>query len=101
MTQAPLVHANGAAIPAIGLGTWPLRDEECVNAVRWALEAGYRHVDTAAMYGNEEAVGAGIRAGGIPRDEIFLTPKGWPDGTPPGPPRASAEASPRRLQLDA
>jgi diketogulonate reductase-like aldo/keto reductase len=101
MTQAPLVHANGADIPAIGLGTWPLRDEECVDAVRWAIAAGYRHIDTAAMYGNEEAVGAGIRAGGVDRDEIFVTTKVWPDDIAPGDLERSAEASLRRLKLDA
>jgi diketogulonate reductase-like aldo/keto reductase len=100
MSQAPLVHANGATIPALGLGTWQLGGEACVQAIRWALEAGYRHIDTAAMYGNEEAVGAGIRAGGVPRDEIFLTTKVWPDDLAPGDLERSAEASVRRLKLD-
>src|ERR671916_1046892 len=101
MSQAPLVHANGATIPAIGLGTWTLRGEACVEAVRWALAAGYRHVDTATMYGNEEAVGAGIRAGGLARDEVFVTTKVWPDDLAPGDLERSVEASLRRLRLDA
>ena len=100
MSQAPLVHANGATIPALGLGTWTLSGAACVEAVRWALGAGYRHVDTAAMYGNEEAVGAGIRAGGLARDEVFVTTKVWPDDLAPGDLERSAEASLRRLGLD-
>jgi diketogulonate reductase-like aldo/keto reductase len=101
MTKAPLVHANGAAIPAIGLGTWRLAGDEGAQAVRWAIETGYRHVDTAAMYGNEEAVGAGIRAGGIDRDEIFVTTKVWADDLAPGDLERSTEASLRRLRLEA
>ena len=62
-----IVKANGAEIPALGLGTWELRDEACSSLVSHALHTGYRHVDTAAMYGNEEAVGAGLRASGIAR----------------------------------
>ena len=100
MSHAPLVRANGAAIPAIGLGTWQLRDEGCVEAVRWALDAGYRHVDTASMYGNEEAVGEGLRAGGVRRDEVFVTTKVWPDDLAPGDLERSTEASLRRLGLD-
>jgi diketogulonate reductase-like aldo/keto reductase len=101
MTKAPLVHANGAAIPAIGLGTWQLRGENCVAAVRAALRAGYRHIDTAAMYGNEEAVGEGVRAGGVPRDEIFLTTKVWYEDLAPGDLERSAEASLKRLGVSA
>ncbi len=48
---APLVEANGAAIPALGLGTWEATDDSCIAAVQWAIEAGYRHIDTAARYG--------------------------------------------------
>jgi diketogulonate reductase-like aldo/keto reductase len=101
MTKAALVQANGAAIPAIGLGTWRLAGEEGAEAVRSALEAGYRHVDTAAMYDNEEAVGAGLRASGVPRDEIFITTKVWPEDLAPGDLERSAETSLKRLRLDA
>ena len=100
MSHAPLVRANGAAIPAIGLGTWDLRGEACATAVRWALQAGYRHIDTASMYDNEEAVGEGLRAGGVPRHEVFVTTKVWPDDLKPGDLERSAEASLRRLGLD-
>jgi diketogulonate reductase-like aldo/keto reductase len=99
MPQAPLVHANGASIPAIGFGTWTLRDEACTEAVQWALECGYRHVDTAAMYGNEEAVGAGLKGSGMPRDAIFVTTKVWHSDLEPKDLRRSAEASLRRLGL--
>jgi 2,5-diketo-D-gluconate reductase B len=68
---------RGVQVPALGFGTWPLKGEECREAVRDALSAGYRHVDTARMYGNEEEVGRGIREGGVPREEIFLTTKLW------------------------
>ncbi len=101
MTQAPLVHANGAAIPAIGLGTWTLRDGACAEAVQEAIAMGYRHIDTAAMYDNEEAVGAGIRASRFPREEVFVTTKVWHDSLAPGDLERSAEASLKGLRLDA
>ncbi len=73
---APTVAlSTGAAIPQIGLGTAPMRDEQVAPAVAAALEAGYRHVDTAEAYGNEAGVGEGIRASGVPRDEVFITTK--------------------------
>lgn len=101
MSHAPLVHANGAAIPALGFGTWQLSGDACTEAVGWALEAGYRHIDTASMYGNEEAVGAGMRASRLPRDQVFVTTKVWHDDLAPGDLERSAEASLRRLGLDA
>ncbi len=64
-----------AAMPAIGFGTWELRGEACADAVREALGAGYRHLDTAQSYENEEHVGRAIREVGVPRDELFLTTK--------------------------
>ena len=69
---------NGLEMPVLGLGTFKSqRGDETQNAVRWALEAGYRHIDTAAVYRNEQDVGAGIRDSGIPRQELFLTSKVW------------------------
>ncbi|HEX8530062.1 MAG TPA: aldo/keto reductase [Cytophagales bacterium] len=68
---------RGVQVPALGFGTWPLKGDECREAVRDALAVGYRHVDTARMYGNEEEVGRGIREGGVPRETIFLTTKLW------------------------
>ena len=73
------VQAHGAVIPALGLGTWELRGEQCTELVKAALDMGYRHVDTAQMYANEREVGQGIRASGVAREDIFLTTKIWPD----------------------
>src|ERR1700756_2048791 len=87
--------ADGNEIPLLGLGVWQVpNDEECVDAVRWALELGYRHIDTAQAYGNEEAVGRGIRESGVPRGEIFVTTKFYPGNTDPV---AEAERSLERL----
>ncbi|KAG5497673.1 hypothetical protein JKF63_03939 [Porcisia hertigi] len=70
--------SNGVKMPQLGLGVWQSRaGEETENAVKWALQAGYRHIDTAAIYRNEESVGAGLRASGVPREEVFLTTKLW------------------------
>ncbi|MDB5570157.1 MAG: 2,5-didehydrogluconate reductase [Hyphomicrobiales bacterium] len=94
---APRVHCNGAAIPAIGFGTWELSGAACQRAVEDALELGYRHLDTAAMYGNEAQVGAAIRASGVPRAEIFLTTKVWRDDIGAGALERSAAQSVVRL----
>jgi diketogulonate reductase-like aldo/keto reductase len=70
------VLADGNAIPLLALGVWQVPDgRECEDAVRWALEAGYRHVDTAQAYGNERSVGRALRDSRVPRDEIFITTK--------------------------
>jgi 2,5-diketo-D-gluconate reductase A len=69
----PLV--NGARIPHLGLGTWPLDDAAAEKAVAAAVESGYRLVDTAENYGNERGVGRGLRASGVPREELFVTTK--------------------------
>ena len=71
------IEANGARIPAIGLGTWELRGRTCARLVEQALRLGYRHIDTAQAYENEREVGDGLRASGVKRDEIFLTTKIW------------------------
>ena len=65
----------GLSIPSIGLGTWELRGRKCRRVVREALEVGYRHIDTAAMYENESEVGSGIVDSGVDRKEVFLTTK--------------------------
>lgn len=67
--------ANGVTIPVVGFGTWQIPNEEAYDAVMKALKAGYRHIDTAAAYRNEENVGKAIRESGIPRNEIFVTSK--------------------------
>lgn len=69
----PLLH--GAAMPQLGLGTWPMNDAQATNTVAAAVEMGYRLVDTAEAYGNERGVGAGLRSSGVARDELFVTTK--------------------------
>lgn len=66
---------NGLTIPKIGFGTWQAKDNEAKQSVLWALEAGYRHIDTAQGYNNEEQVGEALKESGVPREEIFLTTK--------------------------
>ena len=78
------VLADGTPMPMLGLGVWQVPNgQECVNAVRWALELGYHHIDTAQAYGNEESVGQALRDSGMPRDEVFITTKFYP-GPKPG-----------------
>jgi diketogulonate reductase-like aldo/keto reductase len=73
------VLADGNRIPMLGLGVWQVPNgAACVNAVRWALDLGYRHIDTAQAYGNEESVGRALRDSGVPRGEVFLTTKFFP-----------------------
>ncbi|HEX2712741.1 MAG TPA: aldo/keto reductase [Candidatus Acidoferrales bacterium] len=92
------VLADGKRIPVLALGVWQVPNgPECVNAVRWALEAGYRHIDTAQAYGNEESVGRGLRESGVPREEVFLTTKFYPARKDPV---AEAERSLKRLDVD-
>lgn len=69
--------ADGREMPCVGYGTWETPDEAAKSCVKAALEAGYRHIDTASAYSNEAGVGAGIRASGVKREEIFLTTKHW------------------------
>ena len=94
------VTAHGAKIPAIGFGTWPMRGEECVRAVAAALEAGYRHVDTASGYGNEREVGEAIRASGVPREEIFVTTKIGPSDLAEGVMQRAAATSLANLGME-
>lgn len=77
MTSPSLTFNDGRQIPQLGLGVWQTPNDGAANVVRIALEAGYRHVDTAAIYENEEGVGEGIRAAGLARDELFVTTKVW------------------------
>jgi diketogulonate reductase-like aldo/keto reductase len=68
---------NGVFIPIFGLGTWPLKGKEAYNATLWALEIGYRLIDTASFYGNEKEIGNALKMTDINRDEIFVTTKVW------------------------
>jgi methylglyoxal/glyoxal reductase len=89
------VLADGSRLPLLGLGVWQVPDgPECVDAVRWALEAGYRHIDTAQAYGNEASVGKALQESRVGRDEVFITTKFYP-GTKD--PVSAAEQSLQRL----
>ena len=78
ITLAPTLPFNdGRSIPQLGLGVWQVADDVAAQCVQTAIEAGYRHVDTAAIYENERGVGDGIHASGVERDELFVTTKLW------------------------
>ena len=94
-----IVEANGARIPAVGLGVMTLRDNVCVEIVSTALRDGYRHLDAAQMYGNEREVGEGLRASGVKREDIFLTTKVWHDKLRAGDLERSVDESLARLKL--
>jgi 2,5-diketo-D-gluconate reductase B len=98
--MTPTIIANGAEIPVMGFGTWELRGQTALHAVEEALDVGYRHIDTAVMYGNETEVGEAIRSRATSREEIFITTKVWPDDAGDGPFQRSAAASLKRLQVD-
>ncbi|MDT4841215.1 2,5-diketo-D-gluconic acid reductase B [compost metagenome] len=92
-----LTTANGLHMPQLGLGTWPMKGEECTGAVVQALELGYRHIDTATAYENEDAVGQALRLTRVPREDIHLTTKVWWDKLQPAAMRQSLEDSLRAL----
>ena len=93
-----LVLADGNQLPMLGLGVWQVPEGvECVDAVRWALELGYRHIDTAQAYGNEASVGRALREAGLPREEVFITTKFHPGRKDPV---FEAEQSLKRLGVD-
>ena len=94
------ISAHGAEIPVLGIGTWQLSGRQAAEVVAEGLRLGYRHVDTARMYGNEAEVGAGIRESGVDRDEVFLTTKIWPDDFRRDDLRRAAEDSVRTLGVD-
>jgi 2,5-diketo-D-gluconate reductase A len=90
--------ADGYAIPTLALGVWQTPDGPATkNAVRWALELGYRHIDTAQAYGNEESVGEGFRQSGLDRDDVFITTKFYPGFQDPV---RELEASLHRLKVE-
>jgi 2,5-diketo-D-gluconate reductase B len=92
---------EGIDIPVLGLGTWRMAGDACRQSVETALGLGYRHIDTAAVYGNEDAVGAAVAGAGVARDALFITTKAWIDGqSPKGWLRRSLDASLGRLKLD-
>jgi 2,5-diketo-D-gluconate reductase B len=93
------VEANGARIPAIGLGTWELRGRTCARIVQQALKLGYRHIDTAQVYENEREVGEGLRASGVRRDDMFVTTKVWTTHFAPHELERSAKESLVKLRM--
>src|SRR6201989_3003315 len=93
------VEANGAKIPAIGLGTWELRGRACARLVEQALKLGYRHIDTAQIYHNEREVGEGLRASGVGRANVFITTKVWTTHFAPNDLLRSTKESLARLRM--
>lgn len=98
MSVPSVILNNGTKMPMLGLGTWDLRGSECVQAVKWALDARYRHIDTASIYGNEREVGLALKKSDVPRKEIFITTKIWDNEQKN--PEGALEASLKRLGLD-
>jgi 2,5-diketo-D-gluconate reductase B len=97
--EAQFVEANGAKIPAIGLGTWELRGRTCARLVEQAVRLGYRHIDTAQVYENEREVGEGLHASGIKRDDVFVTTKIWTNHFAPNDLERSTKESLAKLRL--
>jgi 2,5-diketo-D-gluconate reductase B len=93
------VEANGAKIPAIGLGTWELRGRPCARVVEQAIRLGYRHIDTAQVYENERETGEGLRASRIRRDDVFVTTKIWTTHFAPNDLERSTKESLTKLRL--
>lgn len=91
------LEIGGHPMPALGLGTFQLEGETCREAVRHALEIGYRHIDTAQIYGNEEQVGRALKQSGLDREEVFLTTKVWRGSLSRREVRRTSEGSLRRL----
>jgi 2,5-diketo-D-gluconate reductase A len=98
--QTHLTLNDGGAIPQVGLGVWQTPNDSAVDVVRTALDAGYRHIDTAAAYRNEKGVGEGLRASGLDRAEVFVTTKLWNDNQGYDETLIAAEKSLGRLGLD-
>src|SRR5690349_3443454 len=97
-TTTTRVLADGHEIPLLGLGVWQVDDgRQCEDAVRWALELGYRHIDTAQAYGNERSVGKALRESGVPREDVYVTTKFYPAKPDP---EEEAKRSLERLGLD-
>ncbi len=99
--QGTVPLSNGVEMPYFGLGVWQSKDgDEVINAVQYALEAGYRHIDTAAIYRNEDGVGAGLKRSGLAREEVFLTSKVWNSDQREGRCIAACEESLNKLNTE-
>src|SRR5579863_2074780 len=95
-----LICANGAGIPCIGFGTFGVRGAKLKNLLVHAIRAGFRHIDTAQVYGNEDAVGQGVEVSGVSRDKIFLTTKVWVENYTQTRFERSVDASLKALRTD-
>ena len=94
------LQTQGISLPRLGLGTFRLQGDACRAAVESALSLGYRHIDTAEMYGNEEAIGAAIAASGVARGDLHVTTKVWNENLAPDAIRKAFDASLNKLRLD-
>ena len=94
------LQTQGISLPRLGLGTFRLQGDACRAAVEGALSLGYRHIDTAEMYGNEEAIGAALAAAGLPRGDLHVTTKVWHENLAPDAIRRAFDASLKKLRLD-
>jgi 2,5-diketo-D-gluconate reductase A len=100
MNVPNLTLNDGHEIPQLGFGVFKVSNDDIVASVRTAIEVGYRHIDTAAVYGNEAGVGQAIRESGVARDELFITTKLWNDSQTPDKARKAIEKSLELLGLD-
>src|SRR5579883_3128691 len=94
------LQTQGISLPRLGLGTYRMQGDVCRAAVESALALGYRHIDTAEMYGNEEAIGAAIASSRVARDELHITTKVWHENLAPDAIRRAFDASLNKLRLD-
>jgi 2,5-diketo-D-gluconate reductase B len=94
------IKTQGISLPRLGLGTFRMQGEVCRDAVESALALGYRHIDTAEMYANEDAIGAALASARVPRGELHVTTKVWPENLAPDAIRRSFDTSLRKLKLD-
>ncbi len=95
-----ILTIRGTNIPRLGFGTWRLRDKAAIDAIRHALDTGYRHIDTAQIYENEHDVGKALAGSGVPREDIFLTTKVWMDSFRNGDLQRSVAQSLKKLKTD-
>ena len=95
-----LITTHGMRMPKLGLGTWRMKGPDCTDAVQRAIGLGYRHIDTAEMYGNEEAVGEAIANAGVPRADLHVTTKVWYENLGADAMQRSIDASLHKLRLD-
>jgi 2,5-diketo-D-gluconate reductase B len=98
--SVPSVHANGADIPCVGFGTYGISSADMLRLIPAALKTGFRHIDTAQIYGNEAEVGEGILRSGVPREDVFITTKVWVSNLPRRRFLASVDESLRNLRTD-